>query len=63
VKSLAWIEAENAELARAAEEKRAASLRRLKERVARVLRWDDTRRSKVNEAIDAWATAERKRNG
>ena len=61
MKSLSEIVADNAEIDRRIADKHAAAIRRLKARVARVLRWDDTRRSAVNAAIDAWSAAERKR--
>lgn len=62
MKSLAWIEAENAEIDRRIAGKRAASIRRLKRRLERVLPWDDSAtRKKVNAAIDAWSAAEKSR--
>lgn len=67
MKSLEWIKAENAETDRRIAAKQASSLRRLKQRIARLTRSSTLAtsrremRAQINAAIDAWAAAERKR--
>ena len=62
VKGLTELTAENDALVAKAEARAAASLRRLKQRVAACISWDsDLVRRDVREAIDAWDRAERKR--
>lgn len=63
MKGLAELQAENDALVSRAEAKQRASLRRLKQRIARVMwRPEDRRyRSSAFRAIDEWAAKERKR--
>jgi hypothetical protein len=62
MKGLLEIQAENAEIDKRIADKRKASLRRLKQRIARIIAWDAPGvRRQVNEAIDAWAEREARR--
>jgi hypothetical protein len=67
MKGLLEIQAENAEIDKSVADRRKASIRRLKMRIARITRSSSLEvsrrgmRRQINEAIDAWAKAEDKR--
>ena len=64
MKSLAWIETENREIEARIAKKHADAVKRLKQRIANAIPWDQTHaRRNALAAVDAWAEAEKKRSG
>lgn len=61
MKGLAELIAENDELVRRADKRRAASIRRLKQRIARIFIDEVTTYDRIYAAIDRWYAAEQKR--